>query len=656
MNPPNLAAELAAEQDALRRKMRLTGLTVVGLLVGFAGWWVGIAWLSGGGYALAYLAGGGPAARDALAALRQGRLEIDLLMVLAALAAAAVGEPRDGAILLTLFSLAGTLEARAMGTTRRAVSALMRARPDTARVLDARGDEQVLPSESVVVGARLRVLPGERIPLDARVELGNSAVDQATVTGESLPVDKAPGDEVYAGTLNGYGMLTLIASKPASQSTLARMVALVTEAQAAKAPSERFSDWFGQRYTAWVLIGTAAALGGFLLFGLPVSEAFYRAATLLVVASPCAVVISVPAAVLSALAAGARRGVLFKGGGALEALAEVDTVAFDKTGTLTRGVMQVLEASPEGVDLATLKRLAGALEQASEHPIARAVVAWAHVGDRGIPEVAGARIEPGRGVLGEVEGRHVWAGNRRFATERGVAVAADSELVRSLDALEGRGLSVVLVGERDATGARLLGYLGVADEVRPQAAAALEALRRLGIQRLAMLTGDHPAVAHEVARGLGLPPEAVFAELLPADKLAQVERLARVGVVAFVGDGVNDAAGLASARVGIAMGAAGSDVALEVADIALLSDDLRRLPEALALARRARRIIRQNLIFALGVMVLMVGATVVGVLPLPLGVIGHEGGTLLVVANGLRLLAHKGDPAGRGGPAAAVRA
>jgi Zn2+/Cd2+-exporting ATPase len=387
-----------------------------------------------------------------------------------------------------------------------------------------------------------------------------------------------------------------------------------------------------------VLIGTVLALGGFLLFGLPLGDALYRAATLLVVASPCAVVISVPAAVLSALAAAARRGVLFKGGGALEGLAEVDTVAFDKTGTLTRGVMRVLEATPKGVELETLKRLAGALEAASEHPIARAVVAWGRVPGRGMPEVSEARIEPGRGVHGMVEGRRVWAGNRRFAAERGVAVGRDGELAQSLDALEGRGMSVVLVGEGDAAGARLIGYLGVADEVRPHAAAALQGLQRHGVRRLAMLTGDHPAAAHEVARRLGLPREAVFAELLPADKLAQVELLGRDGVVAFVGDGVNDAAGLARARVGIAMGAAGSDVALETADIALLSDDLRRLPEALALARRARRIIRQNLVFALGVMGLMVVATVVGVLPLPLGVIGHEGGTLLVVANGLRLL------------------
>ena len=638
MNAAALEAELAAEQRSLQRETALTGVTIVGLLFGLGGAWAGIEWLRLAGYALAYLAGGGPAALEAFAALRERRLEIDLLMVLAALAAAAVGEPRDGAILLTLFSLAGTLEARAMGNTRRAVSALMKARPDTARVLDERGDERVVASESVAVGARVRVLPGERIPLDGRIELGNSAVDQAAVTGESLPVDKAPGDEVYAGTLNGYGMLTLVTNKTASQSTLARMVELVTEAQAAKAPSERFSDWFGQRYTAWVLIGTAAALAAFLLFGLPASEAFYRAATLLVVASPCAVVISVPAAVLSALAAAARRGVLFKGGGALEALAEVDTVAFVKTGTLTRGVMRVQEAIPEGGELGPLRRLAGALEQASEHPIARAVSAWARAEGHTLPPVADVRSEPGRGLLGVVEGRRVWAGNRRFASEHGLDFSADAELLALLDGLEGRGMSVVLVGELTPEGPRLLGTLGVADELRPHAASALRALERNGVRRLAMLTGDHQAAAFEVGKSLGLPAEAVFAELLPADKLAQVELLARDGVVAFVGDGVNDAAGLASARVGIAMGAAGSDVALETADIALLADDLRRLPEALMLARRARRIIRQNLAFALGVMALMVVATLVGVLPLPLGVIGHEGGTLLVVANGLRLL------------------
>lgn len=639
MNTATLEAELAAEQRALRGQIAWTALTLLGLLVGLTGWGLRATELSFAGYTLAYLAGGGPAALKAIAALRARRLEIDLLMVLAALAAAAVGEPRDGAILLTLFSLAGTLEARAMGTTRRAVSALMRARPDTARLLSAAGETMVVPTEAVMVGSRVRVLAGERIPLDAEVELGESAVDQATVTGESLPVDKVPGDAVFAGTLNGYGMLTLRVTKAASQSTLARMVALVTEAQATKAPSERFSDWFGQRYTAFVLIGTTLALGAFILLGLPTPEAFYRAATLLVVASPCAVVISVPAAVLSALAASARRGVLFKGGGALEALAEVDTVAFDKTGTLTRGVMTVMEATPDGVSLATLQRLVGALEQASEHPIARAISRWANgaVGD--LPLVSEAKVVPGLGVQGEVDGRRVWAGNRRFAAKQGVDTTSNARLTRAVTELEGRGMSVVLVGEMVAGGhPRMLGWLGVADELRPHAADALRRLQRGGVRRLAMLTGDHARVAHEVAKQLGLPPEAVFAELLPEDKLARVLQLSRGGVVAFVGDGVNDAAGLASARVGIAMGAAGSDVALETADIALLSDDLRRLSEALAIARRARRVIRQNLTFALGVMALMVIATLAGQLPLPLGVIGHEGGTLLVVANGLRLL------------------
>jgi len=643
MDARELTAALAEERRALRWSMTWTGLTLLGLVGGVAATWLDWPTWPTLFYLIAYLAGGAPAGLEAVRALARGRLEIDLLMVLAALAAAAVGEPRDGAILLFLFSLAGTLEERAMGTTRRAVASLMALRPDTARVVEGLGpaaQEVEVPADEVAVGARLRVRPGERMPLDGVVLEGASAVDQAPITGESVPVDKGPGDDVFAGTVNGHGALLLRVTKAATDSTLARMVRLVTEAQAAKAPSEHFSDWFGQRYTVWVLVGTAASLGAFLLAGLGWEASFYRAATLLVVASPCAVVISVPAAVLSALAASARRGVLFKGGGALEALADVDTVAFDKTGTLTRGVMTVHEASAVGGDPTELRRVAAALESASEHPIARAVVAWArHHGV--VPEVADDVVaEPGRGLSGRVDGRRYWAGNRRQLAAHGVEPTTDHGLAAALDELEGRGHSVVVVGEAANGGAlaRVVGWFGVADEIRPHAAEALQGLRAAGVRRIGVLSGDHAVVARDVARDLDLDPEEVHADLLPEDKVAQVRRWSETGVVAYVGDGVNDAAALATAQVGIAMGAAGSDVALETADVALLSDDLRRLVEALRIARAAKRVIRQNLGFALGIMAVMVVATLAGRLPLPLGVIGHEGGTLLVVANGLRLL------------------
>jgi Zn2+/Cd2+-exporting ATPase len=478
------------------------------------------------------------------------------------------------------------------------------------------------------------------MPLDGVVLEGASAVDQSPITGESVPVDKVPGDDVFAGTVNGHGALVMRTTRAATDSTLARMVRLVTEAQAAKAPSERFSDWFGQRYTVWVLIGTAVSLAVFVAAGLDWATSFYRAATLLVVASPCAVVISVPAAVLSALAASARRGVLFKGGASLEALADVDTVAFDKTGTLTRAVMTVHEVETVDGDEGELRRVAGALESASEHPIARAVVAWVRSHGGGPAVADDVTAEPGRGVSGRVDGRRFWAGNRRQLEAQGVDVRANRRLALALDELEARGHTVVVIGEASdgKSPPRVLGWFGVADEVRAHAVEALRGLREAGVRRIAVLSGDHATVARNVARHLELDADDVFADLLPEEKVEHVRRFGESGIVAYVGDGVNDAAALATARVGIAMGAAGSDVALETADVALLSDDLRRLVEALRLAQAAKRVIRQNLGFALSIMAVMVVATFAGQLPLPLGVIGHEGGTLLVVANGLRLL------------------
>ncbi|MBW6455956.1 MAG: cadmium-translocating P-type ATPase, partial [Trueperaceae bacterium] len=467
MDAHALEIELAEERQALRWSITWTVLTLVGLVGGIVAGLTGRETLAAAAYVLAYVSGGGPAGIAAGRALRRGRLEIDLLMVLAALAAAAVGEPRDGAILLFLFSLAGTLEERAMGTTRRAVASLMQLRPDTARVIEGEGAnarEVERPADEVAVGDRLRVRPGERMPLDGEVVEGNSAIDQSPITGEAVPVDKGAGDEVFAGTVNGHGTLIVRVTKTATDSTLARMVRLVTEAQAAKAPSERFSDWFGQRYTVWVLVGTAASLVAFLLAGVGTETAFYRAATLLVVASPCAVVISVPAAVLSALAASARRGVLFKGGGALEALAEVDTFAFDKTGTLTRGVMTVHDIVKDEAAGDELRHVAAALESASEHPIARAVVGWARQ-EGPLPAVAeGVVAEPGRGLSGRVDGRQYWAGNRRQLAAQGIGLGANGELREALDELEARGHSVVVVGEATGDGrpARVLGWFGVA--------------------------------------------------------------------------------------------------------------------------------------------------------------------------------------------------
>ncbi|HET8986788.1 MAG TPA: heavy metal translocating P-type ATPase [Trueperaceae bacterium] len=638
-----LLADLARERAKLRTEMILTGLTGVGLavaLIASSGSGAeGLPTLAVVGYVVAYLAGGLPTLRTAVRVLvTRRRLTISLLMVLAAIAAALVGEVRDGAILLLLFSLAESLEGYAMGNAKRAVASLMKLRPETATIIDG-ATRRTVPAESVTVGQRIAIMPGERIPLDGVLVEGLSSVDQSPITGESVPVDKAPGDPLFAGTVNGYGALEVEVTKDASSTTLARMIDLVTEAQSRRSPSQRFSAWFGQRYTHLVLLGSVVALGAFLLLGMSSQDAFYKAATLLVVASPCAVVISVPAAVLAALARAARMGVLFKGGAALEDLGAVETFALDKTGTLTEAKMRVTDVAPFGMPRSELLRLAAAIESDSQHPVAaavRAAGAEPAAGESGAAplSVSGMTAVPGMGVTALVDGRAYWAGNRKLAGARaaGLEPQVEAELAR----LEALGRTIVIVG----TGDRVLGIIAAADTLRPSARQALSGLRAAGVRRIVMLTGDNAIVAGTVARELGIASSDVYADLLPEQKVERVKELRTAGKVAVLGDGVNDAAAMATATVGIAMGAAGTDAALEAADVALLSNDLARLPDAMKLAREANRVIRQNLTFALGIMAVMVVATLFGDLPLPLAVLGHEGGTILVVMNGLRLLGY----------------
>ncbi len=630
-----LMEELAEERKALRVNILLTAITLIGLLAGvYFQLSESPLMFEGVAFLVAFLAGGIPAAIGAFQNLFQKKLDIDLLMVLAAIAAALVGEARDGAILLFLFSLAGTLEEYAMGNTKRAVVALMKLRPDEANLEGADGQMTRVAVESLEIGDVVVVKPGERIPVDGSILSGTSAVDQSSMTGESVPVDKDTGDNVFAGTVNGHGVLRVTVEKTASHSTLAQMITLVTEAQAKRSPSERFSDWFGERYTILVLVGSTLALLGFILFGIPYTEAFYKAATLLVVASPCAIVISVPAAILSALAASARRGMLFKGGAALETFAQIDIVAFDKTGTLTEGKMKVTKVVPLAVSEHQLMQLAASLEANSEHPIAKSILA--HAATFNIKPTAAEKAEavPGKGLYATIEGHKYFAGNRKMLLEAGIAVDAKTE--EALAMLETEGKTAVIIGNTS-----VLGVIGVSDTVRESAKSTIAALRKSGINRIVMLTGDHEAVAQAVALEIGIESSDVYAELMPADKVAMVEKLRAEGKVSFVGDGVNDAAALATSHVGVAMGTAGSDVALEAADVALLSDDLGALLRARTLSLQANRIIKQNLVFAIGILILMVIVTIFFYLPLPLGVIGHEGGTLLVVANGLRLLWQK---------------
>ena len=606
-----------------RTDLILTVATVLATILGAAAWFGGQQTLANGAFALAYLAGGLPAAAAALRALwRDHVLDIDLLMVVAALAAAAVGAPMEGAVLLALFALSGTLEHRAMGKARRAVEALMRLRPDTA--LRRRGDRvEDVPTADLLPGDIVVLRPGDRVPVDGVLETGAGPLDESTITGESRPVDKAPGDTLHEATVNLSAVLDMRVARPLADSTVARMIRLVTEAQAARAPSERFSDWFGQRYTVAVLAGSALALAAFLASGLPGQEALYKAAVLLVAASPCAVVISVPAAILSALSAAARGGVLFKGGAALETLAGVRGFAFDKTGTLTTGKAAVRRVAAPDDEGAMLALMAG-IEAHSEHPAAAAIRAEAAARGLVPMPVRGVQALPSEGLTAE-DG--LWAGNRRMLARMGADPGA-------LDGFEETAETVIWLGR----GSRVLGAVAVADMPRTTSAAGLVALRKAGAT-LAMMTGDRAAVARRVGGALGLRDDEIHADLLPGDKVRLIGGMAAHGKVAFVGDGVNDAAALARADVGIAMGAAGSEVALQAAGVALMSDDMTRLAEAHRLARRTAAIIRQNLAFALGAMALLVTGALFWDLPLPLAVIGHEGGTVLVVLNGLRLLA-----------------
>jgi Zn2+/Cd2+-exporting ATPase len=489
--------------------------------------------------------------------------------------------------------------------------------------------------EDLVVGDQVIVRPGERMPVDGVVTDGFGAVDQSSVTGESIPVDKEIGSVVFAGTVNQHAVLTIRVSKGASDSTLAKMIDLVTQAQEKRSPSERFSDWFGERYTVVVLVGSGVALLGFIVFGLPLEDALYKAATLLVVASPCAVVISVPAAVLSALAAGARQGVLFKGGAALETLGQVTALAFDKTGTLTEGAMAVKKVWAVSGDETQLCRIAYALESHSEHPIARSITEYVTTQlTENVPPASRVVIVPGKGLHGTIDGVRYWAGNNALA----ILEDADLSGVHTeKESLEQDGMTTIVIGR----GREVIGLIGVADTVRVSAPETIMTLKKQGITSIHVLSGDNAPVAQAVGTRVGIPLEGIHGGLLPGQKVDVVRTLQQKMRVAFIGDGINDAPALATADVGIAMGVAGSDVALEAADVALLSDDLGKIAYAHRLSQKANAIIRQNLFFAVGIMILMVVTTIFFHLPLPLGVIGHEGGTILVVLNGLRLLWQK---------------
>jgi Cd2+/Zn2+-exporting ATPase len=583
-------------------------------------------------YSVAYLTGGVYSTRKALQELRTGTLSVDMLMILAALGAATVNAWVEGAVLLFLFSASNSLETYVLGRTRRAIEAVMDLSPEEA-VVRREGQEQRVPVEALRLGDTVIVRPGERIAADGCIVAGSTSIDQAAMTGESVPVEKQVGDTVFAGTLNQQGAIEVEVTRLAGQTTLARIVQLVAEAQSAKAHSQRFTDWFGARYTLGVLGAALLTLLIPILFlAAPFGPTFYRAMTVLVVASPCAVVIAIPATILAAISGAARGGVLFKGGAHLEQAATLRAIAFDKTGTLTLGRPRLVDIRvAEGASSEEVLCLAASAESLSEHPLARAIVEAAK--ERGLQMETATSLEAlvGRGVRAQVGERSVLVGKAPLFTEQGITVPAD--LAAAAVELAAQGKTTVFVG--DTT--RVLGLLAASDTLRTGTEEAIRDLRALGIARLVMLTGDNPTAARAIATRLGMDFEA---ELMPEDKLRVIERLrTRYGAVAMVGDGINDAPSLAAANLGVSLAGTGTDVALETADLVLMAADLRHLPYAISLARHTDRIIRQNLFFAFGMMALLLTMTYLGHLRLPLAVLGHEGSTVLVILNGLRLLA-----------------
>jgi Cd2+/Zn2+-exporting ATPase len=605
---------------------------------GVAGWWLRDAPGAAPAFFLAYVAGGlGPAA-GAMAALLRRQLSVDLLMVLAAAGTAFIGDWAEGVVLLFLFTLSGTLEAYAMYRTGRSIESLLQLRPREANRVQDGADVRVAV-EMLQVGDVVRVRPGERFPVDGEVTDGETWADEATITGESTPVHKEVGADVFAGTINGRGSVLVRMTRAVADTTLERIVRMVREAQAEKTPTQKFVESWQQPYVLSVLAASALTFfGSWLLHTQDWGHAFYHAMVLLVAASPCAVVVSSPAVVLSAIARAGRHGVLFKGGYHLEMLGKVEIMAFDKTGTITLGRPGVTAVwAPPGTDPEGLLRLAAAVERRSEHHLAEAVLAEAARRGLGVPEADEFENHVGLGVHGRVEDQWIGVGREGLFELHGVMIPDAVHAAARRFREEGQTALLVVAADGGVAGVIALG-----DQPRPDAPAALAALKELGIDKNVILTGDHERVARAVARRVGA--DEVLAGLLPDQKVLEVRRLMDSGrCLAMVGDGVNDAPALAAAPVGIAMGGAGTDVALEVADVVLMRDDLRALPFAVWLSRRVRQRIRHNMTFAFGMIGLLVISTFGG-LPLWLGVIGHEGSTLLVVLNGLRLLWEKPGP------------
>ncbi len=636
MEWPEIKAEPTAEDQEWRTLAWLATICgAAGLAGAIAGQVApGLPWLAKGLFLLGVLTGGWDAAVDTWENLKKREIDIHFLMLAVAIGAMFIDAWGEAVLLLFLFSASGAMEEYALDRTQREVSALLKTSPKRATLVRADGQEEEVAVEALQVGQRVRVKPGEAFAADGLVVTGKSASDESALTGEATPVEKKTGDQVFSGTLNLWGAVDFEVARLPSESTLQKIIRLIQTAQKLKAPSERFTDKFGTGYTYAVIGGsTLMFLVWWLGFGLPAftnteatRSAFYRAMTLMVVASPCALVLSIPSAILAAIAWGARHGVLFRGGAAIEKLAKVNVVALDKTGTLTTGELAVVgcESFPEGREKEVLQ-LAYTLEAKSQHPIARAIVRYAKA--EGVAELAVDDFQSitGQGLRGRVGGASLVLGRRELLESGPLAGWAKNLPAASAE------LSEVWVIARDLVGRVLL-----KDQIRAESRGVLARLKAAGIKTV-MLTGDRRHAAEAVAKELGL--DEVRAGLSPEDKVAAIQALRADGrTVAMVGDGVNDAPCLAAADVSVAMGARGSDAALEQAEVILMHDRIENFLAALRLSRRARAVIQQNLTVSLGVVIVMVVATAVGSVPLAVGVAAHEGSTLIVCLNSLRLL------------------
>jgi Zn2+/Cd2+-exporting ATPase len=595
-------------------------------------------------YTGAYIFTGQQGVRSAIASLRERVLDVDVLMVLAALGAALIGAPFEGALLLFLFSFSNVLQRHAMERTQKAIESLLTLRPKEALVKRG-GEARKVAVEDIEIGETVIVRPGEQIPVDGVLTEGSTNVDEASLTGESMPVSKSVGSPIFAGTLNQSGGIELRVTKRAEDSTLARMVKLVAEAQAEKSKTQRFLEKAEQYYAMGVIAFTIGVfLVPFLFQGASFAHAFYRAMTIMVVASPCALVISTPATVLSAIGGAARRGILIKGGSHLERAAKIDIVAIDKTGTLTVGKPSLTEiVTHTGIhpvsrtlpaDTIPLLRVAAALEAKSEHPLAHAIVKSAGSLGIDLPAATDFQSTAGKGAEATIDSTRYLIGSERLFRElSAVGLTALADLSQPM---QNDGKTCVWLGSRVGDQVTALAVLAMADTIRPAARDLARELKKLGVKKVVMLTGDQHLVANAIAKEAQV--DEVRAELLPEDKLEVIRQLKTEGTVMMVGDGVNDAPALAMSDLGVAMGAAGTDVAMETADIVLMGDRLENIPLLLAHTKRAKRVLLQNLIFASGVIVVLIISALGFSLPLPLGVVGHEGSTVLVCLNGLRLL------------------